>query len=173
MEKKYNLTEHSKIFNGKLLHRIQALKDFGDVKAGDIGGWVEGEHNLDIFGNCWIYDNSIAMGKSIVCGESKICNNSIIHNSAKICRNAIINNTIIGKRAMIGQNGYILSQKDYIETFKLHATFYLDKDRNIWIRGMGFNYPLEDYKQQMKDTFKQNIIKKHMDIIKKVEHELQ
>ena len=35
MEKKYKLTEESISFNGKTLHRIEALKDFADVKKGD------------------------------------------------------------------------------------------------------------------------------------------
>lgn len=44
--KKYELTNETKIFNGVELHRIKALKDFGDVKKGDLGGWLEKEENL-------------------------------------------------------------------------------------------------------------------------------
>ncbi len=40
-EKKYQLTDETQNYYGKTLYRIQALKDFGDVKAGDKGGWVE------------------------------------------------------------------------------------------------------------------------------------
>lgn len=43
MEKKYILTEKTKEYNGHTLHRIQAIKDFGDVKKGDLGGWIESE----------------------------------------------------------------------------------------------------------------------------------
>ena len=47
MEKKYRLTEETKEWCGRTLHRIEALKDFGDVKAGDKGGWIEQEENLN------------------------------------------------------------------------------------------------------------------------------
>ena len=46
MEKKYELTDKTKVYDGCTLHRIRALKDFGDVKAGDLGGWIESEKNL-------------------------------------------------------------------------------------------------------------------------------
>jgi conserved hypothetical protein len=50
-EKKFQLTD-STIYNSKILYRVQALKDFGDVKAGDKGGWVESEENLSHHGDC-------------------------------------------------------------------------------------------------------------------------
>lgn len=34
-EKKYILTEETKIWFNRKLHRIQAIRDFGDVKKGD------------------------------------------------------------------------------------------------------------------------------------------
>lgn len=46
MEKKYELTEDTLEIDGHILHRIKALKDFGDVKKGDLGGFVEKESNL-------------------------------------------------------------------------------------------------------------------------------
>ena len=41
--KKYELTDETKEFNGKTLYRIRALIDFGLVKTGDLGGWIEKE----------------------------------------------------------------------------------------------------------------------------------
>ena len=58
MEKKYELTE-SKIYCGITLYRIKALRDLWNVKAGDLGGWVESELNLSHEGNCWIYNDAI------------------------------------------------------------------------------------------------------------------
>lgn len=45
-QKKYKLTKETMCFDGVTLHRIQAIKDFGDVTAGEHGGWVESERNL-------------------------------------------------------------------------------------------------------------------------------
>ena len=37
--RKYELTNISMEFGGRTLYRIRALKDFSDVKAGDLGGY--------------------------------------------------------------------------------------------------------------------------------------
>lgn len=44
--KKYKLTDETKWLYGRTLHRIVALRDFGNVRKGDIGGWIEKEDNL-------------------------------------------------------------------------------------------------------------------------------
>lgn len=56
--KKYELTDETMVFHGITLHRIKALKDFGNVKSGEIGGWIESEHNLSHNGDCWVADNA-------------------------------------------------------------------------------------------------------------------
>lgn len=40
-QKKYKLTKETMCFDGVTLHRIQALKDFGNVDAGELGGWLK------------------------------------------------------------------------------------------------------------------------------------
>lgn len=81
-QKKYKLTEETMCFDGVTLHRIQALKDFENVEAGELGGWVESEKNLSQSGDCWIAmeakayggaeigDNAILTRKAIACGNS-------------------------------------------------------------------------------------------------------
>jgi len=51
MNKKYKSTGETIQHDGVTLHRIQALRSFGDVKEGDIGGWIEKESNLWHDGN--------------------------------------------------------------------------------------------------------------------------
>ena len=51
MENKYKLTEESISYFGKTLYRIEALKDFANVKKGDKGGYIEKEDNLSQRGN--------------------------------------------------------------------------------------------------------------------------
>lgn len=43
---KYKLTKTSKKYFGITLYRIIAIKDFGNVLKGDLGGWIESEKNL-------------------------------------------------------------------------------------------------------------------------------
>ena len=78
MEKKYKLTEETLEIDGHVLNRIIALRDFGEVKKGDIGGWIEGQENLSHDDDCWVcgeakvYGNAEVYGNAIVCGEAKV-----------------------------------------------------------------------------------------------------
>ena len=84
MEKKYKLIDEIIDFKGYKLHRIEALKDFSNVKKGDKGGFVESEDNLSQYNNCWVHDDAR------VFGNAKICDNAIIYGDARVCDNAII-----------------------------------------------------------------------------------
>ena len=94
IEPKYKLTEETIIVNGRTLHRIEALRDFGDVHKGDKGGYVENEYGLSHFGDCWVYDNAMVYGNSWVCDSTKICDtavvcdHAIVLNDAKVFGNA-------------------------------------------------------------------------------------
>ena len=51
------------------LHRIRALRDMGtEVRAGDLGGFVESESNLSFEpgDDAWIFDNAIACNNAYV-----------------------------------------------------------------------------------------------------------
>ena len=60
--KKYELTTESILFYGKKLFRIKALISFGNVTAGDIGGYVEKENNLSHDCNAWVSGNAKVYG---------------------------------------------------------------------------------------------------------------
>ena len=78
MEKKYKLTDEIIYFEGRKLHRIEALKDFSDVKKGDKGGFVESKDNLSQYNNCWVYDDAVVYGNAKVCGNAEIYGNAKI-----------------------------------------------------------------------------------------------
>lgn len=60
--KKYELLADDTIeFYGRTLHRIKACKDFGNVKSGELGGYIESENNLSQVGDCWVYGNACVM----------------------------------------------------------------------------------------------------------------
>ena len=93
--KKYKLTDETKSFCGKPLHRIVALRDFGSVKKGDKGGWIEKEENLSHEGNCWVYDEARVSGNAKVCDNAKIYDDVIVYNNARVCNNAKIYDHVI------------------------------------------------------------------------------
>lgn len=72
MEKKYELTDEILEVGGHVLHRIKALRDFGNVKKGDIGGCIECEDNLSHYGDCWVYGNAKVLGDAEVLGNAEV-----------------------------------------------------------------------------------------------------
>ena len=94
MGKKYELTEETKEFYGRTLYRIKALKDFGDVEVGDLGGYIESESNLMQEGCAWVYGNAMVYGSARVCdnakvyGDAKVFDNANVYGDAKVFGNA-------------------------------------------------------------------------------------
>lgn len=70
--KKYELTDDTVRVLGKKLHRIKALRDFGNVTAGDLGGYIETESNLLHDGNAWVSGNAVVSGEARVSGNAQI-----------------------------------------------------------------------------------------------------
>ena len=70
--KKFELTADRIKSNGVTLHRIKALIDFGDVKAGELGGYVEKETNLSQYGDAWVFDNARVYGNACVRGNAQV-----------------------------------------------------------------------------------------------------
>lgn len=69
------------IFSSKA-YRIKALRDFANVKIGDLGGFLQSETNLSHDGNAWIYDNAMVYDKARVYDNAKIFNDANVHGSA-------------------------------------------------------------------------------------------
>ena len=87
--KKFELTSEfiTNIFGTKLF-RIKALIEFGNVKAGELGGFVEKEENLSQDGNAWVYDNARVYGDACVCGDARVYGNARVHGNARVCGDA-------------------------------------------------------------------------------------
>ena len=110
--KKYELTDETKevkrLFNCFVLHRIRALKDFGDVHAGDLGGWVESEENLSHSGDAWVYTEAEIFGHAAIFENAKISGHAAIFENAKISGHAeIFENAEIFGHAVIFENAEI------------------------------------------------------------------
>lgn len=87
---KYKLTKNKKEIFGVTLYQIQALKDFRDVKKGEIGGWIEKEKNLEQKGNSWIYENAKVYGDARIFENARIHGNARIFGRAVVCGNSIV-----------------------------------------------------------------------------------
>ena len=131
--RKYELTNISMEFGIKTLYRIRALKDFSDVKKGDLGGWVSSENNLSQEGNCWIYDEAKCMdnakmfGNSTMHDYSEMHDYSIMYSYSKMygCSEMHDSSTMYGNSAMYGNSMMCGCSKmfDYSEMFDDSAMY--------------------------------------------------
>ena len=71
--KKFELTSETKInIFGKKLFRIKALISFGNVEAGETGGWVEKEENVNQSGDAWVFGNAEVFGNATVIANASV-----------------------------------------------------------------------------------------------------
>lgn len=73
--KKYEILKEDSIKVGNhTLYRIKALREFGDVAAGELGGYIESEKNLSHRGSCWIYNDSKVYEDAEISNHTTFCN---------------------------------------------------------------------------------------------------
>ena len=83
--------------------RIQAIRDVDqDVRAGDLGGYIEKEWNLKHSGRCWIGENAVCHGNAQVCGKSRISGHAELKEEALVTGNSLIQGN-----SLIEGNSYI------------------------------------------------------------------
>lgn len=81
---KYEFTGETKTFCGVELKRIRTLEDntrYG-VAAGDLGGWIESEKNLEQSGNAWVYGDAWVYGNARVSGNAQVYGNAWVSGNA-------------------------------------------------------------------------------------------
>ena len=132
--KKYELIKESKtMFEGIEIYRIRALKDFSDVRTGDIGGWVCSEDNLSQNGNCWIYDNAKCLDDARVYYNAKMYDNAIMCDDAIMYDNSrMLNNTIMYNNSRIFNNAKMFDNSIMYDDAIMYDNAILDKDKLLY-----------------------------------------
>ena len=126
--KKYELTEETVTVYGKTLYRIRAVRDFGSVKTGEFGGYIEKEENLSHFGDAWVYGNAKVYGDARVSGNAWVYGNAEVFNT----RHFFVQGPI-GSR-----DGYV--------------TFYRTKDNTVEVRCGCFSGSLQKFVDRVEET---------------------
>jgi hypothetical protein len=121
MNEKYELTDESIEYRRHKLYRIKALRDFFNVKKGDLGGFIEGELNLSHDRDCWLYGNAKAFENARVYGNARVCGNAVVCGDARVFGNA----RIYGKSRISGNCILKFNDWTYLDDLTL--------DRGIWI----------------------------------------
>jgi hypothetical protein len=78
MNKKYEMIPEGAFY------RIRALRDFGNVKVGEMGGFIEKEYNLSHEGNCWIYGDACVSGDARIYGNAMVFGNAKVYDDAEV-----------------------------------------------------------------------------------------
>ena len=128
MQNKYKLLkdETRRSPHGDTLYRIEALKDFYNVKKGDKGGYIQGEWNLSQSGNCWVRDEAYVWQDAVVSedatirdeakvyGDAIVRGDSEVHSTANVFEHAIIDDgAVVGYGATVKGHAHI-SEDAYI-----------------------------------------------------------
>ena len=144
--KKYELTDETIVIGGQILHRIRALRDFAEVKAGDIGGYIENENNLSHEGNAWVSDKACVSGRVKISGDGCICNNAKIATSEDY---AIIQG--FGTKCRV-------------------TTFYRCVDGKVRVKCGCFSGTIDDFREQVKRTRTGKVAKEYLMIADLMEY---
>ena len=156
MERKYELTAETLSVNGRTLHRIKALRDFSNVKAGELGGWIEKESNLSHSGNCWVYNDAKVYGNAEVWGNAKVYGDAEVWGNAKLCDNAeVYGNAKVWGNARVYDNAEVKSMKDYIvfkNWWSSGRYFTWTRSNNMWKVGCFHGTGAELVEKAYKDS---------------------
>ena len=174
--RKYEITSKVKEYAGRKLYQIKALKDFGGIKAGDLGGYIEKEENLSHDGRAWIYNSALVYDNARISGDAKVCNNAKVYGNAQIYDDSEIfdnaqvygNSEIYGNTQTCGNasvrgdadicgDARICNDKDYI-CFKgfgsknRNTTMFRIKNGDIVVKCGCFIGNLTDFEEKVKKT---------------------
>ena len=138
---KYELTQESVEVGNRKLYRIRALKDFGDVKAGDLGGFVESENNLSQEGSAWVYDKAKVYGEAAVYGEAKVYDEAQVYGRAKVYGRAqvfyeaqVFDKALVCDRAAVCDRAHVYDEAHvYGEAWVYGFTLYLLGDLLLFL----------------------------------------
>ena len=148
--KKYELTSETKVFLGKTLYRIKALVQFGNVNAGDLGGWIEKEENLSQSGNAWVYGDARVSGNAEVSGNARVSGDARVYGDAEVYGNArVYGNAEVCKIGAVFWIGAIGSRNRT-------TTFFRCKDGKIYVSCGCFLGDLEEFSDKVKQTHGDN-----------------
>ena len=139
--KKFELTNEfiTNMFGTKLF-RIRALVEFGDVEAGELGGYVEKESNLGHDDNAWVYDNARVYGDAQVSGDARVYGNARVYGDARVCGN--------------GDYAYAHGFGSVNRT----TTFFRLKDGGVGVRCGCFYGTLAQFRDKIRETHGESAI---------------
>ena len=162
MNRKYEFTGETMERSGRTLYRIRAVRDFGEVKAGDLGGWIETESNLSndgdawVSGNAWVYGNAWVSGNAWVYGDAWVSGNAWVYGDARVSGNA----EVYGD-ARVSGNAEVYGRKHILWISMIGSrddtvTFCRSKERKIIVAVGCFSGTIDEFEKAVEETHGDN-----------------
>ena len=134
--KKYELLkdrDYTINFDGRTLYRIRALRDFGDVKKGDLGGFVEKEDNLSHNGNCWIYGNAKVFGNARVSCDAWVFGDAKVFGNARVFGDAwVFGDAKVSGNAQVSGNARVSGDAWVFGDAKVSDNAWISGDAEVF-----------------------------------------
>nr|DAH55635.1 MAG TPA: Putative transferase, nesg, ydcK, Structural Genomics.38A [Caudoviricetes sp.] len=125
--KKYKLTDEAIKYNCVTLYRIEALRNFGSIKAGDKGGFVQSYHNLSQEGDCWIH------GEAKVFGNAKVYENAQVFSRAEVCGHASVKgDAFVFGRAEVYDWAKVYGKAQVFDDAKVYGNASINGDATVY-----------------------------------------
>lgn len=98
--------------------RIRALRSFGEVKEGEVGGYIQSEDNLSQSGTCWVYDDAQVYGKAYVKEDAQVRDCAKVHgvNRCEISGEAVIGHAAHLEDTFATDMAHIMGESHVIES---------------------------------------------------------
>ena len=124
---KYRLTDETIDFCDATLYRIEALRNFGSIKAGDKGGFVQSYHNLSQEGDCWIH------GEAKVFGNAKVYENAQVFGRAEVYGSAFVKgNALVFGRAEVYDWAKVYGKAQVFGDAKVYGNAFVHGDAEVY-----------------------------------------
>lgn len=104
-DKKYIITdEKHPVYNSA--HRIKAVRNFGIIEEGELGGYIQDEKNLSHSNLAWVGDNAVILDNASVFDNAYVSGKSVISQNAKVYGDANVggNSSMYGVSQVSGNS---------------------------------------------------------------------
>jgi hypothetical protein len=120
--KKYRLdaSDCVETSQGNRLFRVVALRDFGDVKKGERGGYIESERNLSHWGRCWVADDARVYERGLVCRNGQVSGKARVRGEA-----CVLGSAHVGENAELSDSAMAFGRSRIYGAARLFGSIWL------------------------------------------------
>lgn len=128
---KYEMLKDKIEIEGHTLYRIKACMDFGDVKAGNLGGYIKKPANLSQEGDCWVYNEACIYGDAFVFGNAHVSGNARVFGNARVSGDTcVFGNAFIFGNACIYGNAQVFGDAHVSGSARFSCNCQINKNND-------------------------------------------